>query len=413
MHSMLPYLASSYSRWSQCTTMYLSPTTKSSNQVAATAITQESTRTTSTPSGAIISPSQPTLARPCAWTFATGLVASPSFKPVRLQAKLAHLAGPCRRVAKKEEERVEGAWEWEENLFVAEEEDDLGDSESCTSDDSPRSSPPSPIFDTTSPVTTSTTTEPLQEPQPPTPKYTFARVLFDDDEAEETDSLSSLESAEEEEEEEEQRFNYTCRSFTGTGLHLREEDDDDSYFAELPIFADSPSPPLLIPFATPTTSTKTFNVAENLSATAQPELTASPNPFLSSSPALASPPLAVPDGFALDFVVVSGVEEDNWECQDAGDESSDDGYYDDPPCFLSPAPIPSPSQLAYLSPEVEIEEDEEDLCEYLSESFVHLPSLRVLHVAPRERGVPDWRDWLRRDAIARSAHRQGLPWIRW
>ncbi|ORY72744.1 hypothetical protein BCR35DRAFT_354306 [Leucosporidium creatinivorum] len=232
MHPMLPYLASSYSRWSH----------KPSNQVAATAITQKSTSTTSTPSGAILSPSRPILASPCAWTFATGLVASPSFKLVRLQAKLALFAGPYKRVPKEEEERVEGAWEWEENLFIAEEEEDFGDlsdSDSFSSDDSLRSSPPSLLFDSPpQSLFPDLSSPPVPTEKLPAPSHADEQSVDEDfdDNVEEENSYSTSDGSVTEE-----IYDSNLDRFTYTELYPGEQDDEE-YFAELPTFADSPSP---------------------------------------------------------------------------------------------------------------------------------------------------------------------------
>lgn len=226
----------------------------------------------------------------------------------------------------------------------------------------------------------------------------------------ETESLSSVYSVIEEEEE---CLNYTLGSCSYADLSPGEE---ESCFAELPSFGDSPSSVLPLastplPISIPTT------ISEDLKSALQLEPTSPPSPFLWCPPPLPSAPsfekLAVPEDFALDYAVVNEeMEVHDWEASD----SSEDGYYDDLPCFLSPAPIPSPSQLAYLSShievEVEVEEEGDESCEYLYESFAHLPSLRVVLLNARERGIPDWRDWLRRDAILRSANKQQLPcWI--
>jgi hypothetical protein len=334
---------------------------------------------------------------------------------VRVQAKLAHLAGPFKRV-QQVEPRTEGAWEWEENLFVAEEEDDLGDSDSCFSDDGSRSTPPSPIFDSThSTINTYTindfTATPAHEESQPTQEYGFARVLFAEHETEPegTDRLSSSGSYIEEEEE------YPIYAVDACYAELYPgEEDDDAYFAELPIFGDTPSSVVAhasMPIPTPTLNTS----LEHPTSTPRLDSISPPSPFLWSPPPLTSAPssatLAVPQGFALDYVLMNEeIEESDWEVEELGGDSADDGYYDDPPCFLSPAPTPPPSQLAYLSSDEE--EEEEESSEDPSHLFVHLPSLRVVPLAARERGIPDWRDWLRRQAIARSAYKQQLPcWL--
>ena len=190
-----------------------------------------------------------------------------------------------------------------------------------------------------------------------------------------------------------------CAAQTYAELYPGEE-DDEAYFAELPIFSDVASlgPQLSTTATSPATDDSISSVCSSVEAVNYSTII----DWLDLTDSrLPSPKLPLHYLFkrsnSCDSLLYMVEEDQEVVSLEDEDCSSADGDYDDAPSFLS---APSPSSALSDSP-VESEGENEHCLS--SEAFVDLSLLRRPLTRRPWQGPTDWRDGLRRSVMLQSA----------